>query len=246
MAENEILRKQLHTLNNAFDYEAYFSHSGNGYHSASTLITPSQVVTIPNIENYTGDHIPTWENALQAIYDLPYKRKNVETVNKYELAMDQSIRFRLLNQFSSKIIWIIFPNQITQTQLDLLQAYQNTYGDIVKKFSIPYSENNGSGEQIVGFKTQDQTLVLCHSFEEAVKYAKTLPILEKPSIEDKFIIGSILSPDKSTLYSPDLPISLSLDVKRALNNGATLDDCNSAAAHENLSEHYKTGVSINE
>ena len=246
MNENEILRNQLHESNKSFDYNNFFSYFGNNYHSASTLITSSQVVTVPNIDDYTGDHTPTMENIVQAIYDLPYKRKNVETFHTYELAMDQSIRFRLMNQFRSKIIWIIFPNQITQTQLHLLQAYQNTYGDIVQEFSIPYAESNASGEQIVGFRTQDGILVLCHSFEEAVKYAQTLPVLEKPYIEDKFIIGSIISQDKFTLYSPNPQISLKDYTQQAIDRGITTEECQLSDNITHSQQTNRNGVSINE
>ena len=244
MSENTNLRQQIHQLNRDFDFTEFFSYDGNKDHGATGLITPSQAVTRPNVDDYSGHHITTTEQIIQAIYDLPDKEKQKELTRLYIDIIKQSIKISLINEHSLKLIVIEFPPQITKEQLNLLIAYQNTYGNIVKQFSEPYENENQ--QKIVFFQKHNGIESSCHSFEEAVQYAQTLPIIETPKILDQFIIGSVVSHDKMTLYCPDLPISLQDLAQQASDNEMTMVDCYLADAHENLPEHHRTGVSINE
>ena len=244
MSENTNLRQQIHQLNRDFDFTEFFSYDGNKDHGATGLITPSQAVTRPNVDDYSGHHITTTEQIIQAIYDLPDKEKQKELPRLYINIIKQSIKISLVNEHSLKLIVIEFPPQITEEQLNLLIAYQNTYGHIVKQFSEPYENENQ--QKIVFFQKHNGIESSCHSFEEAVQYAQTLPIIKTPKILDQFIIGSIVSPDKTTLHCPDLSISLQDHSIHALDNGLTSEECHLASRHQKSIEPQRPDVTIHE
>lgn len=221
--DNQYLRKQIQELNSTFSYDSFFSYSGKNDNGATALITSSQSITIPNIDNGSGAHETTIEQIIQAIYDLPEKQNNPDLNKIYETAIKQSIRIRLLNEHGLKLIWITFPDKIIKKQLDLLKAYQNKYGKIIKAFSNDYKAEEG--EDIVGFCTKDEEIILCDSFESAIKYAHTLTTLENVQIQDKFIIGDSISKIDKTSNTSTLETSLKCLIRPRLESGITSEDC---------------------
>ena len=138
---------------------------------------------------------------------------------------------RLTNEFGEKAIFIFFPDEITEEQIELLRAYQNTYGEIVKEISIQYKPEAGDNLGIVYFKGRDGDDNHSHSFEEAVEYAESLPRVEKQEYPIEFILGKVLSPDGLTLCDSNAFKSLESCKDEALKNGVTSADCNSFWGH---------------
>lgn len=243
MNANTNLRQQIHESNKNFSFTEFFSYDGRDKHGATGLITPSQALTLPNVKNYTGLHITTIEQAIQAIYDLPETSENSSLNQKYTQLIEQSIRMHLINQRGIQLIIVMLPDQITRGQLDLLTAYQNTYGKIIENFAI---DNNSQGNSpIVVYKEQNDEDNYSHSFENLIKHVETLPIIEIPKDFHEFIIGSVVSPNEMTLHCPDIPISLQAPAEQALNNGITFEDCNSAFTTKNFQTHQQPRVSRN-
>jgi len=61
-----------------------------------------------------------------------------------------------------KFIIINFPRRITKAQLNLLQAYQNTYGDIVERISVKYVQETNDNPIVMFGDYGDY----CHSFKK--------------------------------------------------------------------------------
>ena len=66
-----------------------------------------------------------------------------------------------------------------------------------------------------------------HSFENAIEYAKTLPIVEEQEPLTEFIIGQVISPDGGKLRDSSKLKSLKSFNDEALSKGVTTVDCNS-------------------
>lgn len=243
--DNQHLREQIQKLNSTFSYDSFFSYSGKNDNGATALITSFQSITIPNIDNGSGAHETTIEQIIQAIDDLPEKQNNPDLNKIYENAIKQSIRIRLLNEHGLKLIWMTFPDKITKEQLNLLKAYQNKYGKIIKEFSNDYKAEEG--EDIVGFCAKDEQTILCDSFELAIQYAHTLPVLENVEIQDKFIIGDSISKIDKMSSTTNSETSLKCLIKPRLEKGITSEDCLLVDCSEQYAKNNENeGVSKNE
>ena len=182
---------------------------------ATVLITSQQVITIPNIDSGIGEHERTQECIINVIFN--------KTENGYECCelREKAIRMSLGIIQGLKFIIINFPRSITKGQLNLLQAYQNTYGDIVERISRKYVQETNDNP-IVLFGDYD---IYCHSFEKAIEYAQTLPIVEEQELLTEYIIGQVISPEGSTLCnSNELKLLVTLN-EEALAKGVTQEDC---------------------
>lgn len=212
-----------------FDLEKFFNHvfsedEEETDYGASVIITPNQVITIPNIENYRGYHIYTVEPVVAEIYELP---EELTFSNESELLVEKNIQMRLINEWEEKKIVIFFPKKITQGHIDLLRAYQNTYGEIVKEISIRYENEGKYRSPIVLCAHSSGDDAYRHSFEKAIEYAQTLPRVEEQEPLQEFILGQVISPDGLTLCNSRELKSLNSLNDEALNKGVTTADCNS-------------------
>ena len=205
-----------------FDLEEFFNYSSlekneTGY-GASMTITSDQVITILNVKNGRAPHEFT-----QAI--IAMEIHNLQSSKEAQCLRQKNIEMRLTNEFGEKAIFIFFPDEITEEQIELLRAYQNTYGEIVKKISIQYEEEDEKHSPIVFFKNPDSGDNSSHSFEEAIKYAQSLPRVEKQDYPIEFILGQVLSPDGLTLCNSSALKSLGRFNEEALVKGVTPEDC---------------------
>lgn len=194
--------KYVYDTAGKFKFKKFFAYSGNKDNGASVVITSRQVLITPNIYNYEGYHVATQATMIEAIY-------NQICSNDCELYRfrTEAIRMDLVSERNGKFIMIHFPQEITQEQIDLLQAFQNTYGKIVERISRRY---------VSKFPNNDP-IVLCaygggdyysHSFEDALKYARnSIPKKEIDTPEEN-IIGRVISPDGLTLCNGKYPITL--------------------------------------
>ena len=208
-----------------FDFKEFFSRARRSawvdeQYGATVLITSHQAITIPNIWDYTGLHESTQQKIVEVIYNLQNQSKS-ET----ERLINQAIQMRLISENGQKKIMIDFPDKITAEQLNLLQAYQNTYGKIVEGFSREYVQMYKGDLPIVLFQDGNGNDNNSHSFEEAVKYAKTLPIIEEQDTPDEIIIGQVISQDASNLCNCSVQQSLKSFAENALDRGVSLESC---------------------
>ena len=211
-----------------FDLEDFFNYSYKGNeeepdYGASVIITSNQVISIPNIDGYSGFHFWTQQAAIEEIYDLP---DELTASDESCALVKKNIRINLTNERGIKHMLVFFPNEITKGHLDLLNAYQSTYGDIVERISIEYSKGR-ENSQIVVFDDGSDSDNRSHSFEEAVKYAQTLPIVEEQDLPTEFILGQVISPDGGKLRDSSKLKSLKSFNDEALSKGVTTVDCNS-------------------
>lgn len=211
-----------------FDYEIFFSYpyrqeDYNVVWNATVLITSKQAITIPNIDDYKGTHDSTQRAIIDAIYNKP--KSGYWSSAEYAKLQNKAIRMRLISKNGLKLIVIYFPRKITKKQLNLLQAYQNTYGDIVGRLSEKFDKNMGD-LPIVVFRDCDGDDNRCHSFENAVEFAKTLPKVKTQDTPDEIIIGQVISPYGQILHNRRTKSLESLK-EEALDNGVTSEDCNS-------------------
>ena len=205
-----------------FDFEKFFNYSDlakneTGY-GASVTITSDQVITVLNVKNGRAPHEFTQDIIAMEIHNLQ-SSKEAQSLRK------KNIEMRLTNEFGEKAIFIFFSDEITEEQIELLRAYQNTYGEIVKKISIQYEEEDEKHSPIVFFKNPDSGDNSSHSFEEAIKYAQSLPRVEKQDYPIEFILGQVLSPDGLTLCNSSALKSLGRFNEEALVKGVTPEDC---------------------
>lgn len=214
-------------LSQPFDLEEFFDHSHSDKdeeerpYSASVIITSNQIIAIPNVNNYAGPHRWTQNIIAAEIYGLPD-----ELAGSYESKRlaDKNIRMDLINERGIKRIEVNFPDKITKGLLDLLRAYQNTYGEIVKEISIRY-ENEGEYNSpiVLCADANNQEDVWSKSFDGAIKYAESLPKVEKIDTPDEIIIGQVLSSDGQTLQHCGLSIALRNLVNKLLESGAVFE-----------------------
>lgn len=205
-----------------FDLEEFFNYSSlkkneTGY-GASVTITSDQVITILNVKNGRAPHEFT-----QAI--IAMEIHNLQSSKEAQCLRQKNIEMRLTNEFGEKAIFIFFPDEITEEQIELLRAYQNTYGEIVKKISIQYKPEAEDNLGIVYFKGHDGDDKHSHSFDEAVKYAESLPRVEKQDYPIEFILGQVIAPDGLTLCNSSALKSLGRFNEEALVKGVTPEDC---------------------
>lgn len=212
---NGLIEEIENALKQPFSLQNFFSYSSHTNHCASVVITSKQALTIPNIFNYAGPHPLTQQLMIQKIYNLPDTSINSNSNAQCKRLLNSAIRMDLINDPLLKLIVIHLPDKISKGQIDLLNAYQNTYGEIVECISKNYNQESEQNAPIVFF-TKDGKDCFCHSFEEAVKHAQTLPKVEKIDTPDEIILGSILSQDKSVLSLPDSLISLKVHLQQAL------------------------------
>ena len=129
----------------------------------------------------------------RAIYDLPKQTEELDETSRgnYAKLERKAIRLSIMNdgeQIPRKFIWIVFPQEITQGQIQQLRAYQEKFGTQVSKAS------KTSGKKIVGFMNMlDGGTEKCEDFSKAIEYAEKLPLSKEKNIEDKFIIGDSIS-----------------------------------------------------
>lgn len=211
-----------------FDLEDFFNHFYKGNeeepdYGASVIITSNQVISIPNMDEYSGFHFWTQQAVVEEIYDLP---DELTASDKSRALVNKNIRIDLTNERGIKQIVVWFPEEITKGHVDLLQAYQKTYGDIVEKISIEYSKGR-ENFQIVVFDDGSDSDNRSHSFENAIAYAKTLPIVEEQEPLTEFIIGQVIPPEGGKLRDSSKLKSLKSFNDEALNRGVTTADCNS-------------------
>lgn len=207
-----------------FDFEKFFNYSDlakneTGY-GASVTITSDQVITVLNVKNGRAPHEFTQDIIAMEIHNLQ-SSKEAQSLRK------KNIEMRLTNEFGEKAIFIFFPDEITEEQIELLRAYQNTYGEIVKEISIRYKTEVEDNLGIVYFRGRDGDDNHSHSLEEVVKYAESLPRVKKQEYPIEFILGEVLSSDGLTLCESSKLKSLESSKDEALKNGVTSADCNS-------------------
>ena len=210
----------------SFDFEEFFKGQEE-QRSATVLITSQQAITIPNIENWEGDHVTTQDCILNVIYN------NTENGPIELLQLKRkSIRMRLIgSEDGVKLIQIDFPSEITEEQGKLLQAYQNTYGDIIEKIRSEYI-NNGRGSSLqVCIKVGDDDYIYCQSFRDVVEYAKNLPRVETQNTPEETIIGQVISTDGLTLCNSSEIQSLGKVIDPTLDRGVTPVECRCAWGH---------------
>lgn len=203
-----------------FDFEEFFKGQEE-QRSATVLITSQQAITIPNIDDWEGDHVTTQDCILNVIYN------NTDNGPRELLQLKRkSIRMRLIgSEDGAKLIQIDFPSEITEEQVKLLQAYQNTYGDIIEKIRSEYI-NNGRGSSLqVCIKVGDDDYSSCQSFRDVVEYAKNLPRVESQNTPEETIIGQVISSDGLTLCNSSELQSLGGVSDTALDNGVTPEEC---------------------
>lgn len=214
-------------LSQPFDLEEFFNHfysekdKEERPYGASVMITEKQIIAIPNVNNYAGPHRWTQNIIAAEIYGLPDELTNSD--ESCTLA-DKNICMHLGNEKGIKQIQVFFPAEITKGHLDLLRAYEKTYGEIVKKISIQYEKEGEYNSQIVLCKdADDMDDVWSHSFEGAIKYAESIPKVEKIDTPDEIIIGQVLSSDGQTLHHCGLSINLEQLAKNLLDSGVILE-----------------------
>lgn len=208
-----------------FDFNEFFSRDRRSagideQYGATVLITSHQAITIPNIWDYTGPHDSTQQKIVEVIYNLPNQSKS-ET----EKLVKQVIRMRLISENRQKKIIIEFPDKITEEQVNLLQAYQNTYGKIVEGVSKEYVQRYKNDSPIVLSKDVKGGEIYTHSFENAIEYAQSLSKTEQQDTPDEIIIGQVISQDGSNLCNSSVQKSLKSFAGSALNRGVSLEDC---------------------
>lgn len=207
----------------SFDFEEFFKGQEE-QRSATVLITSQQAITIPNIDDWEGDHVTTQDCILNVIYN---KTEN-GPIELLELKR-KSIRMRLIgSEDGAKLIQIEFPSKITEEQVKLLQAYKNTYGDIIEKIKEEYIGNGIGSSLQVCIKVGDDDYSSCQSFRDVVEYAKNLPRVESQNTPEETIIGQVISSDGLTLCNSSELQSLSGVSGKALKNGVTPEDCRGA------------------
>lgn len=214
-------------LRKPFDLEEFFNHfysekdEEERPYGASVMITSNQIIAIPNVNNYAGLHRWTLSIIAAEIYSLPDEITNAD--ESCSLA-DQNICMHLVNEKGTKQIQVFFPSEITKGHLDLLRAYEKTYGEIIKKISKKYENEGEYNSPIVLCEdANDKDDVWSHSFNGAIKYAETLPKVEKIDTPDEIIIGQVLSSDGQTLQHCGSLSVLQALVEDFLNNGGVLE-----------------------
>lgn len=186
---NNELREYIKERNNEFSYESFLGISSKyPDYGATAVITAEQAVTMINGEDGRDNHYYIQRQICKAIHDLRGGTDASDVIwQEYKRRMDQTIRFTIMNEGETmprKMIWIVFPEEITLGHLKQLRAYQEKFGSQVNKASKDY------GKKIVGFmnmKTGQREKG--EDFEEAIRYAETLPISRENVGKDKFIIG---------------------------------------------------------
>lgn len=219
MDENE--KHVLEFARIPFDMDEFFGGQEK-LRCATVLITSQQAITIPNIEDWKGFHTSTQEWILKVIYNM---KKN--SPSELRELNRKSIRMHLIASKEYKLIKIKFPSEITEEQVKLLQAYQKTYGNIVKRISEKYVRSSKYNSPVVLIDGEGGKDNYCHSFKEAVKHAQNLPKVETQDTPDEIILGQVISSDGLTLRHSSELKSLELFNDKALNNGVTTADCNS-------------------
>lgn len=186
---------------------------------------------IPNIPNYRGSHEATQQVMVEVIYNLLPPTTKVTSLDlaERERLKNQAIRMSLICECGCKRIIIFFPNEITQEQVNLLQAYQNTYGNIVERISREY-EQESENKPIVVFENGDNDNY-SHSFENAINYAQTLPIIERNEAPIEIIIGSIISSENFELCRCEYEKSLRGFLEEAQERGITPEDVEAFRRH---------------
>lgn len=225
----ESLRKGIRGI---FDFEGFFSYNGlkkseQGY-GASVTITSDQVITVLNVKDGRLPHEFTQATIAAEIHNFP---EELTLSKKIEILRKKNIEMRLVNEFGRKAIFIFFPDEITEEQIDLLEAYQNTYGEIIKQISIRYEDEEEDNKPIVFFKDKDNNDNYSHSFENAIKHAESLPRVEKQEYPIEFILGEVLSSDGLILCNSSELKSLRGFNEKALVNGVTTEDCKGFVEH---------------
>lgn len=220
-----------------FDFKDFFSRARRSagideQYGATVLITSHQAITIPNIWDYTGPHDSTQQKIVEVIYNLQNPSKS-----DTERLRNQAIQMRLISENGQKKILIHFPDQITEEQVNLLQAYQNTYGRTVEFFSKEYVEMYKDDLPIVLFRDANGDDNNSHSFENAIEYAQSLSKAEQQDTPDEIIIGQVISSDGSNLCNSSIQKSLKSFVGSALNRGVSLEDCKGFLGH--IKERWK-------
>ena len=185
-----------------FRYKKFFAYSGLKSNGASVVITPRQVLTTPNIYDYEGEHFYTQHTMISAIYN----QLEIDISELYRLR-EQAIRMDLISEGKQKRIIIHFPKEITREQINLLQAYQNTYGKIVEKISRKFVSKHKDNDPIVMYDNGSIDSY-SHSFEKALEYARKSLEVKEIDTPDENIIGSVISQDGLTLCNEESPITL--------------------------------------
>lgn len=213
-------------LSQPFDLEGFFNHfysekdEEERPYGASVMITSNQIIAIPNVNNYAGPHRWTLNMIAAEIYGLPDEIINAD--ESCRLA-DQNICMHLGNEKGTKQIQVFFPSEITKGHLDLLRAYEKTYGKIIKKISIKYENEGEYNSPIVLCEdANDKDDVWSHSFNGAINYAENLPKVEKIDTPDEIIMGQVLSSDGQTLQHCGSSSVLQALVEDFLNRGGVL------------------------
>ena len=223
--------EQVYNLVRQFNYRDFFSYSSTDNHGASGLITPHQALTMRNLFLGMAPHETTLQMMATVIYNYSNPLIDARLLEDINRLLELSIRMRLRSEKGQKMIQIFFPDKLTKEQVNLLSAYENTYGKIVEEFSIDYESESEDNSPIVIFKDHDGNDNRSHSFEEAVKYAQTLPIVERIDLPYECIVGSVISPDGLTLGKCDLVKSLGEFVNMILEKGITKEDDEQVSAH---------------
>lgn len=208
-----------------FDFTEFFSKDRRSagideQYGATVLITSHQAITIPNIWDYTGPHELTQQRIVEVIYNLQNQSKS-ET----ERLIKQAIRMRLISENGQKRIIIEFPDRTTEEQVNLLQAYQNIYGEIVEGVSKDYVQRYKNDSPIVLYKDDKKREIYTHSFENAIEYAQSLSKVEQQDTPDEIIIGQVISADVLNLCNCSVRESLKSFAGNALRRGVSLEDC---------------------
>ena len=214
-----------------FDFDNFFSNDelpnnpDDQNFGAVVLITSNQVILISNVNGQWGFHDDTLETIATVIYNLPEESNLTQESKAF---VKKNITIRLANGYGDKSIHVNLPNEITQGHIDLLKAFQNTYGSIVERLSKENIERPNYHTEPLVVCTKEISYIHTHSFERTIEIAESLPIVEDQDPQMEFILGQVLSNDGLTLRDAKEVYSLEKSYDKALEEGVTSDECNGA------------------
>ena len=153
-----------------FSVEEYYSEDTLGIvdNSAVLIITDNQFILTKTSNDGKEVHATTFSDIYQIIYDIndsdfSKMNKMMKTVKINSQYGKENIIARMINENNQKLFLFHFPKNISRNQYQLLEKFNELYGDILNKLTLV------QGESFVGI--ENNPIILVENFEEVILYA---------------------------------------------------------------------------
>lgn len=176
-----------------FNIENYYSEDTTGINenSAVLIITDNQFILTKSSNDGKEVHAITFSDIYQIIYDI--NDLNLSNMNKMTKTIrintqygKENITARMLNENNQKLFLLHFPEYISRNQYQLLEYFNELYGNILSMLTLEEKQ------PFIGI--ENTPVIPIANFEEVIEYASArVSDSITSTYEDRNIVGKTVS-----------------------------------------------------